>query len=154
MWEPVLDHPLFMILPLIAPLFTKFYDSLSGFHCPPSFVLGPKAAAETFPQLDQKARGHPWPEPRPRAVAPARSPAPTRETRAWPKPRPQVKYCAVLHEGQHNDARTCTSIALTAALKGATISNHVEVLGSSRALRNDRLHPPPPPATTACSHRL
>ena len=64
MWEPVLDHPLFMILPLIAPLFTKFYDSLSGFHCPPSFVLGPKAAAETFPQLDQKARGHPWPEPR------------------------------------------------------------------------------------------
>jgi glycerol-3-phosphate dehydrogenase len=93
MWEPVLDHPLFMILPLIAPLFTKFYDSLSGFHCPPSYVLGPKKANEVFPQLDEK-----------------------------------VKYCAVLHEGQHNDARTCTSIALTAALKGATIANHVEVM--------------------------
>ena len=26
---PTLEHPLFMILPLIAPLFTKFYDSLS-----------------------------------------------------------------------------------------------------------------------------
>ena len=26
---PTSDHPLFMILPLIAPLFTKFYDSLS-----------------------------------------------------------------------------------------------------------------------------
>ena len=36
MWEPVLDHPLFMILPLICPIFTKFYDWLSGFHCPPS----------------------------------------------------------------------------------------------------------------------
>ena len=93
MWEPVLDHPLFMILPLIAPLFTKFYDSLSGFHCPPSYILGPKKANEVFPQLDEK-----------------------------------VKYCAVLHEGQHNDARTCTSIALTAALKGATIANHVEVV--------------------------
>ena len=63
-----------------------------GFHCPPSYVLGPKKANEVFPQLDEK-----------------------------------VKYCAVLHEGQHNDARTCTSIALTAALKGATIANHVEV---------------------------
>jgi len=93
MWEPVLDHPLFMILPLIAPIFTKFYDSLSGFHCPPSYILGPKKANEVFPQLDEK-----------------------------------VKYCAVLHEGQHNDARTCTSIALTAALKGATIANHVEVI--------------------------
>ena len=59
-----------MILPLIAPLFTKFYDSLSGFHCPPSYVLGAKKANEVFPQLDEK-----------------------------------VKYCAVLHEGQHNDAR-------------------------------------------------
>ena len=92
MWEPVLDHPLFMILPLIAPFFTKFYDSLSGFHCPPSYVLGPKRAKEVFPQIDDA-----------------------------------VKYCSVLYEGQHDDARTCTSIALTAALKGATIANHVEV---------------------------
>ena len=93
MWEPVLDHPLFMILPLIAPFFTKFYDSLSGFHCPPSYVLGPKRAKEVFPQIDDA-----------------------------------VKYCSVLYEGQHDDARTCTSIALTAALKGATIANHVEVI--------------------------
>ena len=56
MWEPVLDHPLFMILPLIAPLFTKFYDSLSGFHCPPSYVLGPKRANEVFPQLCEKVK--------------------------------------------------------------------------------------------------
>jgi len=52
----VIDHPLFMILPLIAPLFTKFDDSLSFFHCPPSYVLGPKMARETFPQLASDAR--------------------------------------------------------------------------------------------------
>lgn len=40
----------------------------------------------------------------------------------------RVSCPQVLHEGQHNDARTGTSIALTAALKGATIANHVQVV--------------------------
>ena len=38
-----------------------------------------------------------------------------------------VLYSAVYCEAMHNDARTGTAIALTAALKGATIANHVEV---------------------------
>ena len=92
MWEPVLDHPLFMILPLIAPFFTKFYDSLSGFHCPPSYVLGRSAR----------------------------------------------RRCSRRSTTRSSTARCCTrgstttraraSIALTAALKGATIANHVEVI--------------------------
>lgn len=39
-----------------------------------------------------------------------------------------VKYSAVYCEAMHNDARTGTCIALTAALKGATIANYVEMV--------------------------
>mmetsp|Transcript_5405 Transcript_5405/g.13577 ORF Transcript_5405/g.13577 Transcript_5405/m.13577 type:complete len:781 (-) Transcript_5405:24-2366(-) len=39
-----------------------------------------------------------------------------------------LKYCAVFYEAQHNDARTNVAIAMTAAEKGATISNYVEML--------------------------
>ena len=38
-------------------------------------------------------------------------------------------YSAVYCEAMHNDARTGTAIALTAALKGATIANYVEMVG-------------------------
>jgi len=39
-----------------------------------------------------------------------------------------IKFCAVLHEAQHNDARTNLAIALTAASNGADILNHSEVV--------------------------
>ena len=40
-----------------------------------------------------------------------------------------VLYSAVYCEAMHNDARTGTAIALTAALEGATIANYVEMTG-------------------------
>jgi len=40
-----------------------------------------------------------------------------------------VKYFQVFYEAQHNDARTNTCIALTAAEEGAVISNHTEMTG-------------------------
>ena len=39
-----------------------------------------------------------------------------------------LKYCAVFYEAQHNDARTNVAIAMTAAEKGATIANYVEMM--------------------------
>eukprot|EP00316_Scyphosphaera_apsteinii_P011598 CAMPEP_0119316294 /NCGR_PEP_ID=MMETSP1333-20130426/39315_1 /TAXON_ID=418940 /ORGANISM="Scyphosphaera apsteinii, Strain RCC1455" /LENGTH=743 /DNA_ID=CAMNT_0007321899 /DNA_START=37 /DNA_END=2268 /DNA_ORIENTATION=+ len=40
-----------------------------------------------------------------------------------------VKYSAVYAEAMHNDARTGTAIALTAAYKGAQICNYIEMTG-------------------------
>ena len=34
----------------------------------------------------------------------------------------------MLNSGQHNDARMCIAISLTAARLGATVANHVEVI--------------------------
>ena len=39
----------------------------------------------------------------------------------------QIKFCAVLREAQHNDARTNLAIALSACSAGADITNHTEV---------------------------
>ena len=41
-----------------------------------------------------------------------------------------LKYAAVFYEVQHNDARTNIAIAMTAAEKGAHISNYVEMTGA------------------------
>ena len=40
-----------------------------------------------------------------------------------------LKYAQIFYEGQHNDARTATYIALTAAEEGACVVNHVEMVG-------------------------
>lgn len=56
----------------------------------------------------------------------AMGPRKTRET--FPQ-LTDVLYSAVYCEAMHNDARTGTAIALTAALKGATIANYVEMVG-------------------------
>lgn len=40
----------------------------------------------------------------------------------------KIKYCQVFYEGQHNDARTNLSLALTASQKGAHIANYCEVV--------------------------
>jgi len=96
-WPPPLGHPLFALAPFTMPAVLKFYDSLSGFSCPPSHVMGKARARRKFPQLDQ-----------------------------------DFKYVSVFYEGQHNDARTATCIALAAAEEGATITNHTEMVGIVR----------------------
>lgn len=52
-----------------------------------------------------------------------------RTLRKFPQLHDRVKFCVVFYEGQHNDSRTNTSIAVTAADYGATIANHVSVVG-------------------------
>jgi len=47
----------------------------------------------------------------------------------FPQIMDDMKYSAVYCEAMHNDARTGTSIALTAASKGTTIANYVEMCG-------------------------
>lgn len=49
---PPLGHPLFALFPLLAPLVFKFYDALSFFSCPPSYILTKEKALEVFPQLN------------------------------------------------------------------------------------------------------
>jgi len=93
-WPPPFDHPLFSMVPIVFPGVMKFYDSLSGFSCPPSHLMFHKRARRKFPQLDE-----------------------------------DVKYVQVFYEGQHNDARTATCIALTAAEEGACVTNYTEMVG-------------------------
>lgn len=97
-WPPPFGHPLFASVPLVFPAILKFYDSLSGFSCPPSHLMSKSRAKRKFPQLDE-----------------------------------DVKYVSVFYEGQHNDARTATCIALTAAEEGATVCNYTEMTGIIRA---------------------
>lgn len=52
-----------------------------------------------------------------------------RTLRKFPQLDDRVKFCVVFYEGQHNDSRTNTSIAMTAADHGAIIANHVSVVG-------------------------
>ena len=91
---PPFGHALFGFFPILAPLVLKFYDSMSMFTCPPSYIMRPKDAKEKFPQLADRT----------------------------------IKYCAVFYEAQHNDARTNIAIAMSAAEKGAVISNYVEMM--------------------------
>ena len=50
-WPPPFGHPIFAIAPLVLPFIFKFYDSLSGFTCPPSHVMSKARATRKFPQL-------------------------------------------------------------------------------------------------------
>lgn len=50
-WPPPFGHPLFAFFPILAPFVLRFYDSLSSFTCPPSYVMGAKQAMEKFPQV-------------------------------------------------------------------------------------------------------
>lgn len=52
-WPPPFGHWLFSFFPVLAPGVFKFYDSLSQFSCPPSFIMGKKAARKKFPQLNE-----------------------------------------------------------------------------------------------------
>jgi len=53
-WPPPFGHWLFSFFPVLAPAVFKFYDGLSQFTCPPSFIMGPKETAAKFPQLNEK----------------------------------------------------------------------------------------------------
>jgi len=92
-WPAPLGHPIFSLVPMVLPAVFKFYDSLSGFSCPPSHIMSRSRAQRKFPQLDE-----------------------------------DFKYVSVFYEGQHNDSRTATCIALTAAEEGAAIANYTEMV--------------------------
>jgi glycerol-3-phosphate dehydrogenase len=49
---PPFNHPLFGFFPVLAPPVLKFYDALSQFTCPPSYVMTPRKVRDKFPQLD------------------------------------------------------------------------------------------------------
>ena len=55
-----------------------------------------------------------------------------RARRKFPQLDEDVKYMQVFYEGQHNDARTATCIALTAAEEGACVTNYTEMIGILR----------------------
>lgn len=90
---------LFAFFPVLAPVVMKFYDALSGFSCPSSYILTANAAKTSFPQLKQVHEDG-----------------------------SKLKYCSVFYEAKHNDARTNLAIALTAAQKGAHICNYIEAV--------------------------
>lgn len=46
-----LGHWLFGFFPVLAPFVMKFYDALSMFRCPPSYIMTASKAKEVFPQL-------------------------------------------------------------------------------------------------------
>lgn len=49
---PPFGHPLYGFFPILAPFVLKFYDALSWFQCPPSYIMTPSRIAKDFPQLD------------------------------------------------------------------------------------------------------
>lgn len=51
---PPFGHWLYGFFPVLAPFVLKFYDSLSFFQCPPSYIMTSNKAKESFPQLDDK----------------------------------------------------------------------------------------------------
>jgi glycerol-3-phosphate dehydrogenase len=48
---PPFGHVLFGFFPILAPIVLKFYDSLSGFTCPPSYIMSRTVARTKFPQM-------------------------------------------------------------------------------------------------------
>lgn len=53
-WPPPFGHWLFSFFPILAPAVFKFYDGLSQFTCPPSYIMGKKESRAKFPQLNEK----------------------------------------------------------------------------------------------------
>jgi len=49
---PPMNFTPFCIFPMVAPAVFKAYDALSGFSCPPSYVMGANGLKQYFPQLD------------------------------------------------------------------------------------------------------
>mmetsp|Transcript_12491 Transcript_12491/g.18675 ORF Transcript_12491/g.18675 Transcript_12491/m.18675 type:complete len:907 (-) Transcript_12491:83-2803(-) len=53
-WPPPFGHPIFSFFPVLAPAVFKFYDALSQFTCPPSYIMTKKEARTKFPQLSDQ----------------------------------------------------------------------------------------------------
>lgn len=53
-WPPPFGHPIFSFFPVLAPAVFKFYDALSQFTCPPSYIMTKKEARTKFPQLSEQ----------------------------------------------------------------------------------------------------
>eukprot|EP00549_Striatella_unipunctata_P018835 CAMPEP_0118703852 /NCGR_PEP_ID=MMETSP0800-20121206/18846_1 /TAXON_ID=210618 ORGANISM="Striatella unipunctata, Strain CCMP2910" /NCGR_SAMPLE_ID=MMETSP0800 /ASSEMBLY_ACC=CAM_ASM_000638 /LENGTH=633 /DNA_ID=CAMNT_0006605549 /DNA_START=117 /DNA_END=2020 /DNA_ORIENTATION=- len=50
-FPPPFKHHLYGFFPILSPLVMKFYDGLSSFSCPPSYIIGPSKMSTVFPQL-------------------------------------------------------------------------------------------------------
>jgi hypothetical protein len=55
-WPAPFGHPIFASAPLTLPFVFKFYDSMSGFSCPPSHIMRISRAQRKFPQLDETVK--------------------------------------------------------------------------------------------------
>lgn len=53
-WPPPFGHPIFSFFPVLAPAVFKFYDALSQFTCPPSYIMTKSEARTKFPQLSDQ----------------------------------------------------------------------------------------------------
>mmetsp|Transcript_51209 Transcript_51209/g.76503 ORF Transcript_51209/g.76503 Transcript_51209/m.76503 type:complete len:667 (-) Transcript_51209:446-2446(-) len=98
-WPPPFHHPLFVTAPLVMPAVMKIYDAMGGLS----------ADYNNVPPSHIMGR--------------------KRALRKFPQLSQEAKYFQIFYEGQHNDSRTNTCIALTAAEEGAMIANHVEMIG-------------------------
>jgi len=116
--QPPFGHALFSTAPLLFPLIFKFYDAMSHFTCPPSHIMGKARAMRKFPQLANEEEHHPG----------GITPPPKTTTVKKDRADGSVKYFQVFYEGAHNDARTNTYLALTAAEQGAIVVNHLEMI--------------------------
>lgn len=97
---PPFGNSLFQLFPCLAPIVFTFYDGMSRFTCPSSYVLGTTKASSLFPELKYKNdNGQPF-----------------------------IRYLSVFYEAMHNDARTNLAIAMSAAKYGAVVSNYTKVV--------------------------
>lgn len=97
---PPFGNTLFQLFPCLAPIVFTFYDGMSRFTCPSSYILGSTKASSVFPELKYKNEDG----------------------------QPFVRYLSVFYEAMHNDARTNLAIAMSAAKHGAVVSNYTNVV--------------------------
>ena len=55
-WPAPFGHPIFATAPFTLPAVFRFYDSMSGFSCPPSHIMRVSRAQRKFPQLDETVK--------------------------------------------------------------------------------------------------
>jgi glycerol-3-phosphate dehydrogenase len=105
---PPFGNSFFQFFPALAPAVFLFYDALSGFTVPSSYVIGAQRAAATIlPHLRLYDNS---------------------DDETTDRPKPFVRYLSVFGEGMHNDARTCLAIVQSAIAHGAVVCNHVEAM--------------------------
>jgi glycerol-3-phosphate dehydrogenase len=106
-------------IPIAVPL-TKWFLWPPPFSYPPA-ALGPLGLFPLFFKFYDALGSFKSP--------PSHIMTPKRTERKFPQMiKSTLKYCSVFYEGQHNDARTNLSIALTAAMHGAVMGNYCNVI--------------------------